>query len=193
MDKGFKSPIILWLIVITTISIITLCRTFYYNVPLEWDIAALLVGILAALCTVLIGWQIFNLIDFNKREERNRESIRKLTYILKELNKNGKRGDFILYDNISGICENVISGDINGLKFKWLHYKINAINFASRIEEFETCEIGIDMIKLSIVKYSITLEKKDQERLMKFACSIPNQQKIKNFTELVNAIATIGI
>lgn len=193
MDKGFKSAIIIWLIVISIISLSALCRTFYNDVPLEWDIAALLVGILAALCTVLIGWQIYNLIDFNKREDRNRESITKLRSILSGFKENGNRGDYILYDNLSEICENIISENTDSLKFERLHYKINAINYSSRIGEFDICEIGINIIKLFIDKYDIALKKEEQERLMKYACSIPNQHKIKNFTELINAIATIKI
>lgn len=193
MKISYRSTIVIWLFVLSIISIISLIRSFYTDVTLGIDYSGILVGILAALCTVLIGWQVYNLIDFNKREERNRESINELIYILKGFKENGNRGDYILYDNLSEICENIISGDTDSLKFKRLHYKIKAINYASRIEEFDVCEIGINTIKLFIAKYNITFKKEDQERLMKFACLIPNQPKIKNFTELINAIATIEI
>lgn len=193
MSKGFKTIIIIWLIAVSAISLSALCRSFYHDTALQVDYMGIITGILAVLCTVLIGWQIYSLIDFNKREEKNQKGIASLTEIIKAYRENGNRGDYLLYDNLSEICESIISNDNDSLKYERLHYKINAINYASRIGEYDVCVIGIDVIKLFIQKHKITLPEKEKERLLKFACSIPNQQKIKNFTELINIIASIKI
>ena len=82
MHKGFKIVMTIWLIVISIISILSLIRSFYYDVSLGIDYSGILVGILAALCTVLIGWQIYTIIDFNKRRKDLEEHEKKLMSII---------------------------------------------------------------------------------------------------------------
>lgn len=180
-----------WLSVITIISIITLARTFYHDVHLEVDYSGILVGILGALCTVLIGWQIYNIIDFSSREKKNQESINKLLGIIKDMKENGNRGDYLLYDYLSDVYENLLSNDIEKRKFERIHFKINAINYASRILDFETCEIGIKVLLLFISKYDPIISPAEKDRLITFCCSIPNQNRIKNFTDMIHAISSI--
>ncbi|WP_289756359.1 hypothetical protein [Muribaculum intestinale] len=191
MDKGFKVSIRIWLIILSIISLAALCRTFYKDTALAIDYSGILVGILAALCTVLIGWQIYSIIDFNQREDRNQRQIDSLKKIIKSMNENGRRGDYLLYDNLSNLYDNLLSGDDEAFKFERIHFKINAIHYASKIGEFDVCEIGINMLNLFVKKYNVCFDEDHKERLLKFACSIPNQNRIKNFTELINIIAGI--
>lgn len=189
----FKTAITVWLIILSIISIAALCRTFYRDVDLGVDYIGIIVGVLAALCTVLIGWQIYTLIDFNDREEKNQNDIAALRDILKGFRENGNRGDYLLYDNLSELCENILSKNTGNLLFERLHYKINAINYSSKIEQFDVCEQGIDVLKLFIARYDIALTNEQQKRLLRFACLIPNQNRIKNFTDLINAISAIKV
>lgn len=97
----------------------------------------------------------------------------------------------MLYDNLSNLYDNLLSGDDEAFKFERIHFKINAIHYASKIGEFDVCEIGINMLNLFVKKYNVCFDEDHKERLLKFACSIPNQNRIKNFTELINIIAGI--
>lgn len=191
MNSRFKIVIAIWLAALSAISVATLCRSFYRDIGLSFDYIGIMVGILSALCTVLIGWQIYSLIDFNKREENNKRQISTLQNILKGYVHNNERGDYLLYDNLSEICENIISQDIETLKFERLHYKISAINYASRIGEIDVCEAAIATLNNFVEKYDIKLNDEQRDRLLKFVCLIPNQQRIKNFTKLINAIVKI--
>lgn len=69
MGDKFKVSIVIWLIILSIISIAALCRTFYRSIELGIDYFGIIVGILAALCTVLIGWQIYNIIDFRRARQ----------------------------------------------------------------------------------------------------------------------------
>lgn len=191
MSHSFKKSIVIWLIVISAISIISLCRTFYRDVNLGLDYTGVIVGILAVLCTILIGWQIYSFFDYNKREEKNEKNILKLRDILKMHAENNNRGDYLLYDNLSDVYEIIASVDGTRAKYERILNKIRALYYASNINEFETCEIGIEILKLFISKNDITIKEADKERLIKYACSIPNQKHIKNFTDLINAISAI--
>lgn len=82
MGNSFKILIVFWLVILTIISMAALCRTFYHDVVLTVDYAGILVGLLAALCTVLIGWQLYNIIDFDKRKSEFYEKMQVLNDML---------------------------------------------------------------------------------------------------------------
>ena len=155
------------------------------------DYSGILVGILSALVTVLIGWQIYSLIDFSKREEKNRKLIDSLTSILREIKENDNRGDYLLNDNLSDIYRNILTEDRLRCEYEMIHFKILAIHYAAIIGEYDVCENGISEIKEVIAKYNPTISEERKERLVRKACSIPNQNGIKNFTDLINAITGI--
>lgn len=48
-------------------SITAICIAYTHTKPLNWDIAGVLVSILSMLVTVLIGWQIYNVITIDNR------------------------------------------------------------------------------------------------------------------------------
>ncbi|MDE6792494.1 MAG: hypothetical protein K2J48_05375 [Muribaculaceae bacterium] len=191
MNKPQKYGIYSWLVILTVISIVSLSRTFYQDVTLQLDYSGILVGILGALCTLLVGWQIYSLIDFNERERKNQKKIAKLLEIIKSMKENGNRGDYLLYENLSEVYENIISQNKDKEKFERIHFKINAINYAARIEEYDTCVLAIEIIENFIILQNPCFCEDDKNRLLKYACSIPHQQGIKNFTNLINALSSI--
>lgn len=191
MDRKFKWGIVIWLIILSIISLAALARSFHRDIDLGIDYIGIIVGILAALCTVLIGWQIYSFFDYNKREKKNEQNIFKLRDILKMHTENNNRGDYLLYDNLSEVYEIIASQDGNRAKYERILHKIKALNYAARINEFETCELGIKILELFISKNDIIVKETEKERLIKFACSIPNQEQIKNFADLINAITAI--
>ena len=191
MSKRYRPLVAIWLVIITIISFASLCRTFYRGVSLEIDYLGIIVGILAVLCTILIGWQIYSYIDFNKREERNQSDIVKLRDILKDFVENGNRHDYLIYDDFSMVYECMELKNVETWRFEMLRHKINAINSASNIHEFEICELGIKSIGIFVTQNRVSLEAMQKERLLKLVCAIPNQSRINNFTDLVNIISSI--
>lgn len=49
------------------LSITAICISYVHAKPLSWDIAGVFVGILSMLVTILIGWQIYNVITIDHR------------------------------------------------------------------------------------------------------------------------------
>lgn len=186
-----KFAIYIWLIILTIIGVASLVRSFYHDIMLQIDYSGILVGILGALCTVLIGWQIYSIIDFNQRERKNQKKIEKLQQIIKDIRENGNRGDYLIYDYFSDIYSNLLSNNESNCQFELIHFKINAIVYASRILEFEVCEIGIDIIDCFIRENHPLFDQEQKNRLLTYACSIPNQDRIKNYVKLINAISLI--
>lgn len=77
-------------IALSTISIII---SIYCNIrlvePIEWDMLGVLAGILSILVTILVGWQLYNLLSFDSRinklkQEIQKESIKQLVLLKNE-------------------------------------------------------------------------------------------------------------
>ncbi len=69
MSKAFKIFILTWLLILSIISLIAFCRTYFIDAQTDFAYSGILIGTLAVLCTALIGWQIYSIIDFNKTRE----------------------------------------------------------------------------------------------------------------------------
>ncbi len=191
MSKAWKAIVLVWLIIISIVSILALCRSFCREAAIGIDYSGILVGILSALVTVLIGWQIYSLIDFSKREEKNREIIDAHTSIAKNMMENKDRGNYLLNDNLSDIYKNILTDDRSSCIYEMIHFKVAAIYYAAIIGEYDVCEDGISEIVGYIAKYNPTISEGRRARLVRNACSVPNQNSIKNFADLINAITVI--
>jgi hypothetical protein len=131
--KKYRNIVILILSVISTIiSIIAICRVCPNTSELGLDYQGIIVGILALLVTVLIGWQIFSVIDIRKikddvlnmnmenyiRSERNSVEIQMSLsqyYLDRGLETNDRIAVFkYLLHSISTIVHQERINDING-------------------------------------------------------------------------------
>ena len=62
-------------------SVIAICRT-HPRVELEFDYIGLIVGILALLVTTLIGWQIYNALNLDRKVSDIKKEYDLFTYVL---------------------------------------------------------------------------------------------------------------
>ena len=120
-------------------SITAICISYIHAKPLSWDIAGVLVGILSMLVTVLIGWQIYTIIDINKRID-NQVNIKIADY--KEQAHESKEkehahiyGQIYLRDGIANIENNRA-------------FAIQSFIFAAR--EFHSIEEKTDEVEICI-------------------------------------------
>ena len=192
MDKDFKSTIIIWLIAISIISIITLCRTFYNNVSLEWDIAALLVGILAALCTVLIGWQIFSFMEFSKAEKMNASKIEEINKLIDEIKKEDIYEKYLYYYALSDIYANLAGGKIvRNIEYEYLKNRLEALYYASLFEDWELCRSIVNLVIDFIHRKEISISNIAKKDLINTILSMNSQHFADEFCELLIALREI--
>lgn len=80
MKSNVTSNIIATIAIVLSIIAILFSITSLSNKTLQADWASVLVGVLGAMATILIGWQLFNVISFEKRidsvERKIKEEIR---------------------------------------------------------------------------------------------------------------------
>ena len=89
-----KKKIYTLFIIAIILSMISISISVYCNVrlfePIKWDMLGVLAGILSVLVTVLVGWQLYNILSFESRinklkREIQKESIKQAEALKKEI------------------------------------------------------------------------------------------------------------
>jgi hypothetical protein len=83
--------IIIWPVVVVSLimSIIAMCRSLPCVVSLDY--MGVIVGILSLLVTVLIGWNIYTVVDFNRIKEEQKEAMNEIERLREELPRETKK------------------------------------------------------------------------------------------------------
>lgn len=170
-----------------TALIISLCRI--EPVTAEW--LGILIGILGLLTSVLLGWQVFSIINFRGMESK-----------LKTLEEDSRRGDSAAigkaYDGIATLYitsipdenksnEEVISDHIYG----YLLFSALAMVTQSDAGNYEYCESTIGHI-LKTDTRRLLINDKQRDNLFDIATKIAGHGNIKNFAGYLKWIASLS-
>lgn len=185
----FKSVITVWLIILSIISIAALCRTFYRDVDLGVDYIGIIVGVLAALCTVLIGWQIYSVFDFSNREKANAIKITEINDCLD--NAEGKElfRDYLFHYAIADIYAHICNGIVvKKADYECARNRLEALYYASRIGDWELCKLIASMANRFIKQRRTKFNPAEIEEFRKTILSTGGQNFEEEFCELLNTI-----
>lgn len=170
--------------VAVVMSIIAVCRTFHEI--LDFNGLALIVGILALLVTVLIGWQLYLIIDLKSYNE-------KFNALSANLNNEILR--------VKGFSA-LVSARINiawvtpATRENWfldyMRYSFEAIIYFSKVKEYNTCWTIVDDLITNIKDgdpsfYNCVKTHKDE--WLRSVIDVNNPSRINNFNDLVNLIS----
>lgn len=181
MMQKFKSYIsIILSIVSLIISIIAASRTLHEY--LRFDILSLLVGIIAALMTILIGWQIFVLIDirtYDSKFNNLKEQFRKCDYEIRGYSSLG-----YAHTNIAWLTK----AQSSEWFIEYVRHSLLALSCFSKSGDFKTCWAIVDELLNNIEngdpKYYNSVKNNKQEWLMSIN-DIEHMEKISNSKDLI--------
>ena len=115
------------------VSITALCIAAYRTPNLTFDCQGVLVGILAALVTILIGWNIYTLIDIRAIREKMKQD-QTIAYIQSENNLSQT------YLAISDYFYSTLAKENqpeNERIYKYILYRVSTILHASKIKDIK--------------------------------------------------------
>lgn len=181
MDKKYKYIAYAWLTVISIISLAALCRSFAADRALDVDYSGILVGILTALCTVLIGWQIYTLINLKEIDKR-------VKHAEADMERHYWNLIFQVYGNISILNTQLATkSSQTELYFQSIHWELSQILALSHLGKFNECDAKIQfLLDHDNSKISIDLETKDLFR--DILEDVKNKNQIKLYRNLRNWI-----
>lgn len=173
------------------LSIYIISVGFPNNGELRFDYQAILVGIIAGIFTLLVGWNIYQAIDW-KSEIKKVEKLRKELH--RELNYVHNKSDYnqgVTYANLSQTLSASFAPHENlVLKLQMLQNGIMAMKIFSRLPD---CEIELrSLIKTLIIglenSSNLHLDDDLKTTLLLSCGEIKNRKSIEHFDKLVNMI-----
>jgi len=171
------------------VSITALCIAAYRTPNLTFDYQGVLVGILAALVTILIGWNIYTLIDIRAIREKMKQD-QTIAYIQSENNLSQT------YLAISDYFYSTLAKENqpeNERIYKYILYRVSTILHASKIKDIKTCEAVVKALLQTIHPENIQTTAKNKQCLFDLLANVENAREISQFAELLQRLASMKV
>lgn len=180
-----------WLIVLVGIlltipNIIAICMAY----PRDWGIDYLgwIVGILALLTTVLLGWNIYTIIDI-------KENYKRYSDILNEVDlSQHKQMAYQEYTNWMIYHKLLIGKDPNGLEYSFLYHAALCLYHTSCIKEFDTCRAVVKgMDECLYNPKNVKIKKANLNILLSILQKVRHQEQIEGYSGILAKVLAIQI
>lgn len=187
--------IIVYVVIMVSLvlSVTALCRSLQRTAG--FDYIGVIVGILALLVTALITWNIYSVVDFNRKKDeliRQEQIVKKLVTLVDEgLSKNAA----VTEQSFSAIYLYLITKkEPMSLEYWYLNHALFAILRYSESGNFEVCNALIKMLMESVIDPSkIKIRKERLSEFLQITSQIKRKDKIENYAELVRIVSSLGI
>lgn len=181
------------------ISIITICLALPRR-EVSLDYLGLITGILGVLVTVLIGWNIYMIIDFRQEKENlkqyfeeQKKSVRSVGNDLLATYKNQLSNGALYEKSIADIYARLmVPKDMASLSYEYFFHVLGAIVTASQAENYDACNIWIKEMKNILASAGqVALLKSSKQHLVTTLLQIRKSDKLVGLEEIVELIAGI--
>ena len=186
MNSKFWISIVFSFVAIIVSGIALSCTIPNNNIDIDY--LGILIGILTLLVTLLVGWNIYSLIDL--KGERGIISS-KFKNIEKETNYLHNKADYhyglsMSYNALA--LANSLTDKTKGLsKYHMLLQTAQSLKILSNLKSFVECNSLVDIILNALEESeSIELTKNERETALSYFKQINNMDKITNLLKLMN-------
>ena len=186
--------IILYIIIIASLvmSSIAMCRSFprIYGI----DYIGVIIGILSLLVTILIGWNIYTVIDFNKKKEELSKNEAVLSDLILRVNNNTTADSAALEFYFAYLYAYLLTNNEPlGLGFWYINHTLNAILKYSEIAKYKECNALVEMLLSTITEPpKIKVNNERKEDLLKLVLSIHGIGNIDKYSDVLSLVSNLG-
>lgn len=198
-------------IVALVVAVVALCRTCPRTVSLSFDYLGVIIGVLSVLVTVLIGWNIYSILDIESFKSQINDKIKEAQ---KEPNAKVYKSLAVIYNSLAKSYKINVLRQYGIKKIKmddyevycYLQYSLYSIKYFCKIPQYEDDPlpdypdkliVGITaMINVTLKKRNdFKLPKKDKSHIEKLCSEISSissqMRENKSFEELTEKIKSI--
>lgn len=172
------------------LSMIAICRTYPHTSDLGMDYQGVIVGILSLLVTVLVGWNIYTIIDFN--------SARKYVDNMKNEMDKKEMGIYIRSEknliefHLAVLFIHISKDDKNCMDaYQIVLSGLSAMIHQSKIGLFKECDITAMSILSEKVIPMLKINKQSKELLLNMMAEIKDVQGIGCYAALMHALYSV--
>lgn len=174
--KAFCWVLIVMGLLINVFGFCIIARELPSPAKLDFDYNGVIVGILSLLVTVLIGWNVYSLIDLKAHSEQSG----RLKSELKKLKKESNEGVADIEKNLALIIQNGSIAQENSLAtYESLRHWIRYITIEAKIGNYNSCYKAIEEIK-RLYSRNDTIHPYDKAVLNSLIENIINKKNIRN-------------
>lgn len=170
------------------VSVIALCFSIPKTDGLGFDYSGLLVGVLSFIVTLLIGWNIYTVIDIGKTRSE-------IANIANGASKDIQKG-LALTEQSFWMCYNYLltHDDPAGLEYRFLYHGIASVYHLSCAGELNTCNAVVDALLETLVRpQSISMSAFRKGELLKLLTKVQRTEAMPHFVFLVERVAKITV
>lgn len=190
--------------ILSTIAIILSIVAICVSCPrtdMSFDYLGLVTGILGVLVTVLVGWNIYMIVDFKQEKDKLQQYFEEQKKAVLSV-ENDFRIAFMNQLSHKALLEKTIADvyaqlmglhQLTPMSFDYLFHILGAIVSASQAENYDACNIWIKEIKLTLTSpEEVVMPISSKQQLIKAAMQINHSNRIIGLDEVVSLIAKIS-
>ncbi len=167
------------------ISGVSLAIVLSRSTDLGVDYMGLIVGVLALLITILIGWNIYNAIDFRENEKRLESKISKAE---QDIALSNLRSDCLNYHTFADLYLNLRDTPAFDA-FKYMNLSIMAAQTAYAMGDYGFASARVKGLLSSIVDLEKTgMSERQKELLLQICYKIKNPALVSGLDELMTLL-----
>lgn len=168
------------------ISIIAICNV--YPRELGIDYLGWIVGILALLTTILLGWNIYATIDIKESHRRYTSIINEVDISQHKVLSLQEHANWMIYHQL------LLNQDPCGLEFRFLYYGLSCLYHTSIIGEYDTCRMIVKALNECFTNpKSVKMTKSNKEQVLILLNLVKQPNKIDGYMDLMEKVALIAV
>lgn len=182
----------LFSIVLSFLAIFFSVIAIYTSQPYNWKLnfVGLAIAILTILVTILIGWNIYSVLDLKGYKRKYNQLLLKIE---RETNYLHNKADYhyglsMCYNSIS-LASSISKGSDENVKYQMYIQGAQGMKILSNMCEFEHCNSVIDILySTENATSKIKLTSEERKQIVEVLKEIPNMNKINGLFELIEIL-----
>lgn len=184
------------------LSIIAICVSLP-RTDISFDYLGLMTGILGVLVTILIGWNIYMIIDFRQERtelrqyfDEQKKSVNSVGADLLVAYRNHLSNSALLEKAIADVYAHLLGQrEYVSLAFEYLFHLLDALASASKAENYDACNLWVNEIKQVLTIASpkqFVISESNKQQLLLTLMQVSHSDRFIGFDDVVVLISKIA-
>lgn len=184
------------------LSIVAICVSLP-RTDISFDYLGLMTGILGVLVTILIGWNIYMIIDFRQERtelrqyfDEQKKSVNSVGADLLVAYRNHLLNSALLEKAIADVYAHLLGQrEYVSLSFEYLFHLLDALSSASKAENYDACNLWGNEIKRVLTIASpeqFVMLESDKQQLLMTLMQVSHPDRFVGFNDVVTLISKIA-
>ena len=185
------------------LSVVAICVSLPRTENMSFDYQDLITGILGVLVTVLVGWNIYMIIDFKQEKEKLRQyfdeqkkSVNSVGADLLVSYRNHLSNSALLEKAIADVYAHLLGQrEYASLAFEYLFHLLDALASVSKAENYDACSLWVNEIKQVLALASpeqFVISELNKQQLLMTLMQVSHTDRFIGFNDVVVLISKIA-